>query len=154
MPLVPHAPHAAPLAHTHAGTAAVHLRVHVCMRHACLTHTTYDRTLHIAHWHGPLFWHLLCVKESSAASHKCHDRVRHFGRVFISPYKTPSTPLAAQCDAQRAFFRWPAVAFSAWSFTGSSECARPVRSIQSLKVCLVHRALWLLELMICCNASV
>jgi hypothetical protein len=42
MPLVPHAPHAAPLAHTHAGTAAVH----VCMRHACLTHTTL-RTHHM-----------------------------------------------------------------------------------------------------------
>ena len=25
---------------------------------------------------------------------------------------------------------------------------------QNLKVCLVHRALWLLELMICCNASI
>lgn len=32
---------------------------------------------------------LLRVEESSAASHKCHFRVRHFGRVFNSPYKNP-----------------------------------------------------------------
>ena len=30
---------------------------------------------------------LLSVQESSAASHKCRFRVRHFGRVFALPYK-------------------------------------------------------------------
>jgi hypothetical protein len=31
--------------------------------------------------------HLPTVQESSAASHKCHSRVRHFGRVFTLLYK-------------------------------------------------------------------
>ena len=31
---------------------------------------------------------MLCVEESLAASHKCHFRVRHFGRVFALPYKS------------------------------------------------------------------
>ena len=43
---------------------------------------------HVAHWHDPLFLHLLCVEESSAASHKCQFRVRHFGRVFDYLYKS------------------------------------------------------------------
>ena len=35
-----------------------------------------------------LLLHLPTPKESSVASHKCHFRVRHFGRVFSLPYKT------------------------------------------------------------------
>ena len=37
-----------------------------------------------------LLLHLPTPKESSVASHKCHFRVRHFGRVFSLPYKTAS----------------------------------------------------------------
>ena len=41
-------------------------------------------------WHAGVFVSLLdlpTLQESSAASHKCHFRVRHFRRVFDSPYK-------------------------------------------------------------------
>ena len=41
-------------------------------------------------WHTlacPSHLNLPCCVESSAATHKCHFRVRHFGRVFILPYK-------------------------------------------------------------------
>ena len=132
-------------------------RLHApCVPHAHDTpHPPYDRTLHIAHWHGPLFWHLLCVKQSSAASHKCHYCVRHFGRVFISPYKTPSTPLAAQCDAacisSLASCRFQRMELHWLELANERSCTF---YYQNLKVCLVHRALWLLELMICCNASI
>ena len=34
---------------------------------------------------------LLIVPESSAASHKCRFHVRHFGRVFVLPYKIIGT---------------------------------------------------------------
>ena len=42
---------------------------------------------HAARRQASLISDLLRVKESSAASHKCHFRVRHFGRVLKSPYK-------------------------------------------------------------------
>ena len=136
MPLVPHAPHAAPLAHTHAGTAAVH----VCMRHACLTHTTLRThhmialcTLHIGMALSSGICYVLsraqlrltsaiivCVILAGCSFHRT-KRLQHHWLLNVM---------------QRAFLRWPAVAFSAWSFTGSSECARPVRSITRVSRCV------------------
>ena len=59
------------------------------------------------------------------------------------PVQNAFNTIALLNVTQRAFLRWPAVAFNTWSFTGSSERTRFVLSITSmLKVCLVHRALW------------
>ena len=110
MPLVPHAPHAAPLAHTHAGTAAVH----VCMRHACLTHTTLRThhmialcTLHIGMALSSGICYVLsraqlrltsaiivCVILAGCSFHRT-KRLQHHWLLNVM---------------QRAFLRWPAVA--------------------------------------------
>ena len=41
--------------------------------------------------HGLCFMICLLVARAAVASHKCHSRVRHFGRVFVLPYR--SSPL-------------------------------------------------------------
>ena len=41
--------------------------------------------------HGLCFMICLLAARAAVASHKCHSRVRHFGRVFVLPYR--SSPL-------------------------------------------------------------
>ena len=41
-----------------------------------------------SHWWAMCLLILLAVQESSAASHKCHFRVRRFDRVLTFPYKS------------------------------------------------------------------
>ena len=60
----------------------------MCLTTHILRHSAHSMITHVACWHDPLFLHLLCIKENSAASDKCHFRVRHFGRVFNLPYTT------------------------------------------------------------------
>ena len=74
-----------PLTHVNASTAAAH----ACMSHEHHTHCSLVIT-RLPAWHtlaGLLILNLPCCVESPAATHKCHFRVRHFGRVFALPYK-------------------------------------------------------------------
>ena len=73
-------------------TSLAHLRAGMANALTCTSHTArgHDCCRSIAHLacHSLLsFWNLLSTQESSAASQKCRFRVRHFGRVFVLPYK-------------------------------------------------------------------
>ena len=82
----PHTPHAhstCPFAHRHG--QCTRLRTAQVTWHAGMT--AVDQLAHLACHSLLSFWNLLSTQESSAASHKCHFRVRHFGRVFDLPFK-------------------------------------------------------------------
>ena len=85
MRIFPHAPRGhitRPFVRRH-GRAA-----HDSFRHEPHTMIHDCRNRHTTCWLGPLSLSLLPrVQESLAASHKCHPRVCHIGRVFNLPYK-------------------------------------------------------------------
>ena len=86
MPTEPRAPHAhstCPFARRHG--QCTRLRTAQVTWHAGMT--AVDQLAHLACHSLLSFWNLLSTQESSAASHKCHFRVRHFGRVFDLPFK-------------------------------------------------------------------
>ena len=82
----PHTPHAhstCPFARRHGQcTKPAHSTSHTARGHDCCRSIA-----HLACHSLLSFWSLLRTQESSAASHKCRFRVRHFGRVFVLPYK-------------------------------------------------------------------
>ena len=76
----PHTPHAHP---THPVAATPAWPMHSS------ADTAQVIAANMSHDHVSLccFYNLPSVQESSAASHKCHFCVRHFGRVFALPFK-------------------------------------------------------------------
>ena len=90
---------------THHSLMCTPAAAHVMPWRMSFTHTTVctrDRDAHVigmpTRCGRALLARVCCVvKESSAASHRCHFRVRHFGRLFTLPYKR-SCVVALRCQ--------------------------------------------------------
>ena len=72
-------------------------------RHRRSTRPHTPQLMQHEHHHEPLIdgagclccsLHLLSIQDCLAATHKCHSRVRHFGRVFDLPVQSGSMPSA------------------------------------------------------------
>ena len=60
-------------------------------------HMHYRSTARLAPHSPLLFTIMLSAQESSAASHKCYFRVRHFGSIFELPYKKLGAGCSSLC---------------------------------------------------------
>ena len=74
------------LTRAHTGTAAAIISTHTMSCAHCRMITRLSQRA--SHWWAMCLLILLAVQESSAASHKCHFRVRCFDRVLTFPYKS------------------------------------------------------------------